>query len=124
LLRSKPSLTFAIGWSLVVTLLLCLPGTEFPAINWLNKIWFDKWVHIGLFLLLVILWCGAFSGKKSEKSKQKKLFIRIALLGFLYGIMLELVQHYFIPFRSFDYGDIVADGVGSFAGFIFSARRY
>jgi VanZ family protein len=114
----------AIGWSLVVTLLLCLPGTEFPTINWLNKIWFDKWVHIGLFLLLVILWCRAFSGKKSETGNQKKLFTRIALLGLLYGIMMELVQHYFIPFRSFDYGDIVADGVGSFAGFFFSAGRY
>ena len=41
-----------------------------------------------------------------------------------YGIMIEYIQRYFIPNRSFDVGDIIADGVGSLAGVIFSFKRY
>jgi VanZ family protein len=105
----------AIGWLLVVTILLCLPGTEFPKITWLNKIWFDKWVHAGLFLVLVVVWCRLYVNKKT--------FLRISLLALLYGIVMELVQHFFIPFRSFDTGDIIADGVGCAAG-CFIAVKY
>lgn len=105
----------AIGWLLVVTILLCLPGTEFPKITWLNKIWFDKWVHTGLFLVLVVVWCRLYVNKKT--------FLCISLLALLYGVAMELVQHFFIPFRSFDAGDIVADGIGSAAG-CFIAVKY
>jgi hypothetical protein len=37
---------------------------------------------------------------------------------------MELVQRYFIPNRSFDGGDIIADGVGSAAGLVYSLKRY
>jgi VanZ family protein len=81
-------------------------------------------VHIGLFLILVTVWCRAYAGKKKEVRRLKKVFKWIALLSLAYGIIMELVQHYFIPFRGFDYGDIVADAAGCLAGFIFSARKY
>ena len=37
---------------------------------------------------------------------------------------MEFVQKYFVAFRSFDPGDIVADGIGSLIGYFFAARRY
>jgi len=113
----------AIFWLLLVTLLLCLPGTEFPKITWLNKIWIDKWVHIFLFLILVILWCKAYWSKQ-KKENFRKFFFRVAVLSLIYGVMMELVQHFFIPFRSFDLLDIVADGVGSISGFFLINRWY
>ena len=111
----------ATGWLIIVTILLCLPGTEFPKINWLDKIWFDKWVHIALFLAMVILWCRAFS---NNSGKPKSLFSWIALLSIIYGIVMELVQEFFIPFRSFEIPDIIADGIGSFTGYLLSIRWY
>jgi len=125
LFRFKPSPLPAIIWSLIITFLLCLPGTEFPKNTWLNKVWLiDKWIHICLFLVLVFFWSWAFSGKQSEKGKQRKVFLRIALLSLVYGIIMEIVQRYFIPFRSFSYGDIAANAVGCFIGYVIIVRRY
>jgi VanZ family protein len=72
----------------------------------------------------VVVWSRAYTGKKKEDQRLKKYFEWIALLSLAYGIIMELVQHYFIPFRGFDYGDIVADAAGCLAGYIFSIRKY
>jgi hypothetical protein len=37
---------------------------------------------------------------------------------------MEFVQKYFIPNRSFDLGDILADGVGSGIGAFIAGRMY
>jgi len=37
---------------------------------------------------------------------------------------MEVIQHYFIPFRSFDYGDMVADAIGSAVGYFISVNRF
>ena len=110
----------ALAWFIMLTILLCLPGSAFPRENWFDKIELDKWIHICLFGVLVILWCRALaiSGKKI------RLFIHIALYCFLYGIVMEIIQKFFIPNRSFDTGDILADGVGAALGLLFAARVY
>jgi hypothetical protein len=107
---------------IISTILLTLPGSSLPTEDWLDKIWFDKWVHIGLFGILVVLWCRAFHRKKADSKKIKKLFVIIAAIVLAYGILMEFVQGNFIPHRSFDFGDIVADAVGCFAGYFLSKR--
>jgi len=47
-----------------------------------------------------------------------------AVAGITYGIVMEFIQKYFIPNRSFDIGDIIADAAGSLLGLIYSAWRY
>ena len=70
---------------------------------------------------MVFLWCRAIT---NIVDKKPKLFVQIALYFFLYGIVMEFVQRYFIPNRSFDLGDVIADGVGSVAGLFLSVRVY
>jgi VanZ family protein len=42
----------------------------------------------------------------------------------LYGILTECIQLAFVPFRSFDVFDMVADMVGTFTGlFVFRLKR-
>jgi H+/Cl- antiporter ClcA len=119
-------LTAAITWFIISTVLFTLPGTAFPHENWLDKIGFDKWVHVGLFVVLVTLWCWSLytlaTGKSAGKLKQS--FILVALLGVAYGVAIEFIQKYFIPFRSFDVNDMLADGIGCAIGLIFSFRRF
>ena len=114
-LRILPALT----WVIIVTVLLCLPGSALPKENWFDKIWLDKWIHLILFLIMVYLWCQYVSASGGEKIRY---FRQIAIYFFLYGIAMELVQKYFIPNRSFDLKDILADGLGCSIGLLISGR--
>jgi VanZ family protein len=119
--KNQLAILAALTWSLITTVLLCLPGSAFPKENWFDKIWLDKWIHIGIFTLMVFLWCRSITTLTEKKSI---LFIQVAFYFFLYGIAMEFVQKYFIPNRSFDIGDIIADGVGSIMGLIISLKLY
>ena len=120
----KPSFIPAIAWFIISIILLTLPGSSFPKENWLDKIWFDKWVHIGLFAVMITLWCWAMLKKYPVGPGLRKIFIWIGLIGIAYGIGMEFVQKYFIPNRSFELGDIAADATGCLLGVVFSIRRY
>jgi len=114
-LRILPALT----WVIIVTILLCLPGSALPQENWFDKIWLDKWIHIILFLVMVFLWCRYVPVVEGKKIRY---FRQIAIYFFLYGIGMELVQKYFIPNRSFDLKDILDDGLGCGIGLLISGR--
>lgn len=116
-------ITVAVGWLIFVTILLCTPGSRLPKLDWSNKIWLDKWAHIFLFFVLVILWCRVYLLNKA-RTDLKKPFTTILILSVIYGVIMEIIQHYLIPFRSFDYGDMIADAIGSAAGYLVSVRRF
>jgi len=85
---------------------------------------FDKWVHIGLLSILSFLFCWGIYKQKNNAEKNKRNFILTGIICLGYGIMIEFIQREFIPNRSFDMGDVIADGVGSLAGVIYSFIRY
>jgi len=115
----------ALAWLIICTILLTLPASAFPSDKWYTKIpLFDKWAHIGIFSILSFLFCWGIFKKGNSTDSRKKNFIQTGILCLLYGIIMELVQRYLIPNRSFDAGDIIADGVGTFAGVIYSIKRY
>ncbi|MGZ8557770.1 MAG: hypothetical protein ACXWWC_05535, partial [Chitinophagaceae bacterium] len=51
----------AIGWFIISVILLTLPGSAFPDDGWLDKLWLDKWVHVGMFAIMTILFCRGIS---------------------------------------------------------------
>ncbi|WP_276373293.1 VanZ family protein [Chryseolinea sp. H1M3-3] len=99
----------------VATLLFCLPGEEFPQAGWLENLQLDKIIHVGLFFMLVVLWCLPVQHRAQNKLRAS-LFITLAFI--VYGIAIEFIQRDFIPHRSFDIFDIVADTLGCFLGWI------
>src|SRR6478672_5501393 len=79
-----------IAWFFILLVLLCLPGDDLPDSDWwLDKIYFDKWVHTGLFGLLAALFMAPVFA--SRPSKKKKMAICLAdcrchyYLGFGHG---------------------------------------
>jgi len=68
----------------------------------------DKIVHIGLFAVLTLL--GVLSYKKAA--------MPVILLLFFYVFASELIQKNYIPHRSFDVYDILADCVGVVLGLL------
>jgi hypothetical protein len=118
------NLILAIGWLIISIFLLTIPGSSFPKENWLDKLWVDKWVHIAMFAIMVWLWCRAIPAAQYSASRLRNIFLGIAIASFAFGIGMEFVQRYLVVNRSFDIGDIVADGLGALAGLIFSRRQY
>jgi VanZ family protein len=113
-----PAIVALIG----ATLLFCLPGQELPRINWLDKIHFDKIAHVGLFSVLVFLWILPPRSRVTDKQKINRMYLWIAVAFVAYGIAIEFIQVNFVPHRSFDFFDIVANTVGCAFGGIAASK--
>lgn len=107
---AKPfKISILVVWFVIINILFCLPGSALPSEDWLDKIWFDKWVHIGIFSVLIYLCNWTFLPDKSQR-------LKIILGAVAYGILIEFIQKNFIPNRGFDLGDWAADIIGIFIG--------
>ncbi|MDE3237034.1 MAG: VanZ family protein [Bacteroidota bacterium] len=116
----KLHLLAAIAWFLLILYLLTIPGTSLPEITWIDKYQGDKLIHITLFGVLGYL----FSYPVKDHSKKFFWISVIAITGFLYGVAMEFVQKYFIPFRSFDIDDMLADGAGSLLAYWWWRKQF
>ena len=117
-MKLKPLLFIpAAIWFIIANILFFLPGKDLPQVTFLDELYFDKWVHIGLFSGLVFF--VVFPFIKAGRCTIK-LLIKISTIFILYGILIEYIQKYFASDRSFDYTDMIADAFGCIAGSIFS----
>lgn len=97
---------FSIIWA-VIMLIGCtikLNGEHEPLFDIPHK---DKIVHFGIFGIL------GFLNIWESRNFQYKSLIIIAL----YGVLIELIQ-LFLPWRSFEWLDILADSLGAWAGML------
>ena len=102
-----------IFWFIISLVLLCLPGSNIPKYPFLAVIHADKWIHICMFFLLCFLFSYPFTKSGYPLAKMQNCFLLIALAGIAYGTIMEFVQKYWIPGRSFELLDIAADSAGS-----------
>lgn len=75
---------------------------------------FDKAIHLIIYFIFVLIW-ATYLFKFYKKINYVNLFL--ALL-FIYGIVIEILQERFIPTRSFDFWDIIANTLGILIGFV------
>jgi VanZ family protein len=92
----------------------------------MDRLHVDKLVHIFLFAVLVWLFFRAIATVRGKMTARriKTLVITLLAAGIVYGLSIEFVQKDFIPNRSFDLWDVVADAVGSLIGLYVSLRKY
>lgn len=103
---------YPIAWTIIVLILLTLPGSMLPQEKAFSIPNFDKLVHMGLFGGFVLLWSLYFNKKIISQKKLLVIFFRIFIIGGLYGATTEFIQRY-IPSRDFDIADILADVAGA-----------
>ncbi len=114
-----------IAWFFLVLFLICLPGTDMPKVaSWLNGIYFDKWVHIGLFSFLTFLFIYPVHRLNLTLAVKKNTAIKIAIASCVWALSTEFIQKYFIPDRSFDLFDWAADSFGIIIAFTWSWKKY
>ncbi|RYD90655.1 MAG: VanZ family protein [Sphingobacteriales bacterium] len=90
--------------------LFFLPGDKLPKEDWLDKIYFDKWVHVGLFAVLLLLLCWA----EFAAGRRQLRFAALTCIG--YGLAVEVIQGLWIANRSADALDFISDSLGVLLG--------
>ena len=103
-----------IAWFFILLIVLCIPGRDLPdSGDWLQKIFFDKWIHAGLFGLLAFLFMApVYATSLSYKNKWLCVIV-VATLISAWGLCTEFIQHYLVSGRSFDKYDWLADTEGA-----------
>lgn len=115
---------FPLAWTIFTIILLCLPGSIVPGTGIFGVKNLDKIVHVILFGMNVLFWGWHYEAGEKKAGRLKWIFLFTIISAILLGIILEYVQLYFIPYRSFDGEDIVADIVGSVIAGIWLFKKY
>ena len=110
-----------IAWFFVVLTLVCIPGYDLPKVdNWMIEINYDKLIHVGIFAVLAFLFMYPIIKSSAVSRKEKWYYcIKIALATIVWGYTTEVIQKFFIPGRSYDLTDWLADSLGGVLAMIF-----
>lgn len=108
--RSLGAWWWALAWAAVIFVLSSIPGTAYPETNVPGA---DKLVHVTVYAILGFLSARALSSRE-RWTPALRIVVSAALCG-LFGITDELHQ-LFVPRRSCDWRDGVADIVGGLIG--------
>lgn len=116
-LLKKHSYKFALIWAAVIFALCSMPGSLIPTVSWLELLSFDKWVHAGVFFVLVSLFQIAVTANQQDT----KLIYLYFVLSVMYGGALEIMQATVFSDRSADWLDMIANSFGCLMALVFKA---
>ena len=103
-------------WALIILILCGIPGRDIPHISFLELLSFDKFVHAGVFFILILFTIRGFL-LQTQFNNLKIVAKRMALIiCVLYGGMLEVMQGTLFLERSADLYDFIANSAGCIAG--------
>ena len=107
-------LGIAVVWLLFIAFAMLTPGDNFPDASFQAE---DKLIHFICFGLLSFLWCGVGLKRTQVTGLHGRVLTNYLVFGVAAGIVLESAQLY-IPFRSFDYMDMIVNEIGGIAGLL------
>jgi Predicted integral membrane protein len=97
----------AMLWTLLIFVLCLLPGNELPDVQ---LPFVDKWAHLVLFGIFTLLWLFA------NPSRNPRYLLLLLLITVFMGWLVEYIQGHFVPGRSQDQMDTLADAIGGAIG--------
>ena len=107
---------WAMLWALLILILCGIPGRDIPHISFLELLSFDKFVHAGIFFVLVLLTIRGFLLQTMIRFLQTNAKITATTFCIIYGALLEVMQGTFFQERSADIFDFIANSFGVIAG--------
>jgi VanZ family protein len=103
-----------LSWALLIMILCGIPGRDIPHFSFLELLSFDKWVHAGIFFVLVLLAVKAFRVQRgSAYFRDNAMFLAVGF-SVAYGGLLEILQGALFSGRSADFYDFIANSAGCF----------
>ena len=116
LLESKQLLVISIIYSVFITIIFLIPTNEMPELsNFLIPI--DKIIHVFIFLALTFLWLSYINSLLNNTKPIVLFFILVVCL--LYGILIEVIQEFYVSSREAEVFDVIADLLGVSLGLLF-----
>ncbi|HNY02755.1 MAG TPA: VanZ family protein [Bacteroidales bacterium] len=115
---------WAILWGSAILLLMLLPGStwkEFP--GFFKQYQLDKLLHLFLFGGFSWLQARALRAQPVYPRLQRHAFLMTFLIALKLGAGTELVQEFFIPFRTGSLVDLAANITGTLIGLWLVWRR-
>ncbi len=112
------NLKWAILWVLFIFILCTLPGKDIPHISFLEILNFDKFVHAGVFFVLILLTIRGFLVQTKFFVVQRSAKFIALWICIIYGGLLEIMQAKFCEGRSADILDFIANSFGSIVGLL------
>lgn len=103
-------------WALVILILCGMPGRDIPHISFLELLSFDKFVHAGIFFVLLVLTVRGFKMQSRYESLGRHARLIAALICITYGGALEIMQGTVFEERSADIYDFMANSFGCVLG--------
>ena len=112
-----------IAWFFLILIAVCIPGYDLPkADKWMITLNYDKIVHVALFAVLAFLFMYPIAKSSLSKKEKRNYFIKITIATAIWGLATELIQKFFIPSRSFDLTDLLADIMGGILALVFCKK--
>ena len=106
--------SFALVWACVI-MFLSVVGVETNANIEFKAM--DKIIHLGIYLVLCEMLIVGFTKQYQIRTFKYQPVAWAIVISALFGICLEVVQ-YFLPYRSFDIYDMLANVIGTFCGWL------
>ena len=104
-------------WTILVISVSLIPSSSFDAQQFEIE-GLDKAIHLSMYTLMTLFWSTGLKRQHQSKKVRKNAFLIAVLGGFLIGLILEILQEYLVSSRSFDWLDLIANGIGCIFGVI------
>jgi len=105
----------SIVWTVFIATVSLVPSSSFESRHF-NVEGLDKLIHVLLYLFFALFWTTGLKRQYKSKMIRKYAFHFSILGGFLFGLMLEILQAFFVQTRYFDWLDLIANGIGCIFG--------
>lgn len=103
-------------WAIFILGICTYPFSHLPSGGWLAHLPMDKLVHFCLFAVLCFLMVRGAARQTGTTKTDMKYTLLILSIALIYGIAIELLQHYCTTKRTGDVWDVAADVLGGLAG--------
>lgn len=110
--------TFTLLWASIILILYGIPGSTLPSVSFWKLLEPDKAVHAGIFLILMCSLTFSLYKQSKYKTLKRNSLKSSALICFLYGTILELLQGSLFSERYTDVYDILANAIGVLLGIV------
>ena len=115
--NSFKTLVWVIFEFVLIFILLSMPGSDIQGRGWMSFIlhlpFADKIIHMGLFGSLALSLFFHFEQYSKASFQSTRIKALSLILCIVYGIGMEFYQKYFVPSRSLDVIDMLADAMGA-----------